>query len=112
MCDAAKCAAYRVEHRARLNEAKHWDAMWRLYGLTKADYMEMFDAQDGRCALCREPETAMKNGRPMWLAVDHNHRTGRLRKLLCYACNRSRVGRHEAGLSWLKKAADYVAAHD
>lgn len=51
------------------------------FGLTPEDYWEMFDRQDGRCAICRRE--------PDWkrLAVDHDHDTGRVRGLLCHQCN-------------------------
>jgi hypothetical protein len=59
----------------------------RLHGMTLADYDRMSAAQDGRCAVCRQPETVLRrNGQPYRLAVDHDHRTGRGRALLCRRC--------------------------
>lgn len=51
---------------------------------------KLFRKQGGCCAICKKPETNFKNR----LAVDHNHRTGRVRGLLCYYCNRILVARH------------------
>lgn len=52
----------------------------RRYGLDPTDYQRMLDAQDGKCAIC---------GRTWhtFLYVDHNHRTGKNRGLLCAYCN-------------------------
>lgn len=51
------------------------------YGITLADFKEMERSQDGRCLICaRKP-----GGRS--LSVDHCHKTGRVRGLLCYRCN-------------------------
>ena len=54
----------------------------KLYGLELLDYKDMVGAQEGRCFICQKPP---KNGRR--LSVDHCHKTGRLRKLLCTRCN-------------------------
>ena len=51
---------------------------------------KLSDAQNGCCAICGKAEALFKNR----LAVDHNHRTGKVRGLLCYRCNKFLVGRH------------------
>lgn len=51
------------------------------YGLTSVQYLEMYDAQEGKCAICKE------NPGGKWLAVDHCHKTGAVRGLLCSDCN-------------------------
>lgn len=51
------------------------------YGLTSAEYLEMYDAQDGKCAICGYSQDGK------WLAVDHCHETGAVRGLLCNDCN-------------------------
>lgn len=47
--------------------------------------------QGGVCAVCKQPETVVDNRtrQPKNLAVDHNHKTGRIRGLLCSLCNRA-----------------------
>ena len=50
------------------------------FGLTLEEYNEMILAQGGKCAAC---------GRPSKLHVDHDHRSGRVRGLLCGPCNRA-----------------------
>jgi Recombination endonuclease VII len=47
-------------------------------------------AQGGKCGVCGKAESEFKNR----LAVDHNHKTGQVRGLLCYRCNKFVVGRH------------------
>lgn len=54
----------------------------RAYGLTLEQYDQMFEVQGGVCAICNGPET---NGKR--LSVDHDHKTGRIRGLLCHKCN-------------------------
>lgn len=60
----------------------------RLYGLTAHAYAALLAGQDGACAICGETEQRLKlDGRAYDLHVDHDHRTGRVRGLLCYRCN-------------------------
>ncbi|WP_081491225.1 endonuclease domain-containing protein [Mycolicibacterium phlei] len=59
------------------------------FNLTRADYLEMFNAQDGRCAICLSPPKKTR------LAIDHDHSCcpgngscGKcIRGLLCAGCN-------------------------
>jgi hypothetical protein len=63
---------------------KNWRRdLKRTYGLTVAEWQAMLEAQDGRCAVCR---TDTPGGRGLF-HVDHCHTTGRIRALLCHACN-------------------------
>lgn len=70
------------------------------YGLTLAQYRKMEFDQKGLCKICfRAPKPG---GLP--LHVDHDHRKGRVRGLLCYRCNHRLLGR---GLenAWLHQQA-------
>lgn len=64
------------------SKAIHINTRYRLkkYGLTVADFNKMSIDQNGRCALC-------KNLPKNTLVVDHDHKTGRVRGLLCEGCN-------------------------
>lgn len=57
--------------------------LWVCYRLTETEYNSILEYQGGVCAGCGEPP----RGRA--LAVDHDHRTGRIRGLLCWHCNRA-----------------------
>ena len=59
----------------------------RVYGLTLEDYIILHKKQNGVCAICKEPERVGKSGRVYPLCVDHDHQTGKVRGLLCRACN-------------------------
>lgn len=67
--------------RARI--LRNW-SLKNKYGITIQQYEELFDAQDGVCAICRKPQS---DGRKKMLAVDHDHKTGVVRGLLCSPCN-------------------------
>ena len=57
------------------------------YNLTLVDYNRLHTQQKGLCAICGLPATARVRGRVKSLSVDHNHRTGEVRGLLCVKCN-------------------------
>ncbi len=57
------------------------------YGLTVAEYNDKLVRQGFVCAVCHCPETQVQNGQIRNLSIDHDHRTGRIRGLLCARCN-------------------------
>lgn len=60
-------------HRARIS---------KVYSIPPDAYDAMYDAQDGRCAICLRA-----TGKTRRLSVDHDHKTGEVRGLLCRPCN-------------------------
>lgn len=73
----------------------------RLYGLTQEQFDAMLQAQDGRCAICKEPM-----GR---VCTDHDHSTGEARGLLCLTCNAG-LGQFHDDPDLLRSAIDYLEA--
>lgn len=56
------------------------------FGITLQEYEDLLAFQNGVCFIC----SAVPNVRA--LAVDHDHKTGAIRGLLCLYCNKYRVG--------------------
>lgn len=78
------------------------------FGITLDDYEQMLKQQSGVCAICAQTESRKtESGRDRWLAVDHNHATGKVRALLCGACNTS-IGAMKEDPARLRKAAEYL----
>lgn len=71
----------------------------KLYGISLEQYDELYEQQEGRCAICR--------GAHEVLVVDHDHETGEIRGLLCHNCNRS-LGLMGEDPAVLRAAADYL----
>ena len=67
--------------------------MARLLKISKKDrdalYKKLFRAQGGVCWFCGRPPKRRR------LCLDHNHKTGKIRGLLCAFCNHYVVGRHD-----------------
>lgn len=80
------------------------------FGMSLDAYQEMLEAQNGKCAICNQPETHMRNGRIKALAVDHNHKTGAIRGLLCSDCNTA-IGKLKDDPEIIRKAAQYLEHH-
>lgn len=74
------------------------------FGITLEQYNTMLTAQGGVCAICRTLNKDRKN-----LAVDHDHRTGKVRSLLCGNCNRG-LGNFQDCPAILQRAMDYLNA--
>ncbi len=88
------------------------DARWRakapaymrqyLYGIVAGEFETLLAGQDGGCAICRTTEWPGKGPH-----VDHAHETGRVRGILCGACNNG-LGNFADDPARLRAAADYL----
>jgi hypothetical protein len=86
-------------------------AIARYHGLDVPTYEDMFEAQDNQCAICGKEETRKLKGTVMRLCVDHDHKTGKIRSLLCHDCN-SGLGKFYDSADLLTKAAIYLMDHE
>lgn len=83
---------------ARVRDTKH--------GLEPGQYDAMLEAQGGKCAICGT--TQCSTGRS--LAVDHDHKTGAIRALLCAECNGA-IGMLGDNPELCRTAASYLESH-
>lgn len=75
----------------------------RAYGIEPETYYKMLEQQGHRCAICRaEPKKRV-------MSIDHNHKTNKVRGLLCDGCNLS-LGHLERD-EWVEKAKQYLAQY-
>lgn len=81
---------------------RNWNL--RVYGLTPDDYLDMYEAQGGVCLICGEGGESFGGRR---LNVDHDHKTGNVRGLLCGLCN-SALGKFKDSPELLRRAASYL----
>ena len=89
---------------------KKRDSFYRkTFGLTLKQYEEMRFAQENLCVICKKPEL-IKHGNSdvvRELAVDHCHKTGKIRGLLCTSCNII-LGHAKDDFNLLYNAAKYL----
>lgn len=72
------------------------------YGMTEDQYNELNQKQNGKCACCGHSSKR--------LHVDHDHKTGKVRELLCHGCNTG-LGLFRENIERLKLAIEYLTKH-
>lgn len=88
----ARWLAKNPTYYADRKKANPWYFRERRAGLKAGDYVKMREAQSSRCELCGRHESELGyHG----LVIDHDHRTGKVRALLCNPCN--------VALGWVEK---------
>jgi len=79
-CSDCYNAKYRGANRRAVDpDMRRQQNIKSRYGITASDYGAMLKQQDGKCAICLTPPA-----RPV---IDHDHKTGAIRGILCHACN-------------------------
>lgn len=118
---------YYKRHKGRILKARkeRWDSdpKWRgrqlqlkresllrvRYGLTPDEYDSLLSAQKGACAICHKAQPNNGKG-DKYFDVDHDHKTKRVRGLLCRWCNTG-LGILERSEEWISRAKTYLEYH-
>lgn len=105
----AENAAFRESHKetvrqwASANPEKKKAQRVRKYGMTPAEVDQMLESQGNACAICNHTERKEK----MFPMIDHCHKTGAVRGILCSRCNMA-IGLMRDSPDLLRKAIDYL----
>jgi hypothetical protein len=102
--------AYLRAYRKAVPHLEKARALRDSFGISLEEYHEMLAAQGGKCAICGNGNDGTRHGKLKALAVDHCHKTGKVRGLLCESCNQG-IGKLKDDPSVLRKAADYIERH-
>lgn len=93
LCESCYRVAYYLAHKAARHayyvtnrERVLANIYLRKYGLSTSKYRTTLANQGGVCKICGRTD-AGGTLRPQQFLVDHNHRTGKVRGLLCHSCN-------------------------
>lgn len=95
--------AYHEAHKEEIRLRARRNTLKRVFGLTEDQYDALLLNQKGCCGVCRRSAESF----PRRLAVDHDHKTGQIRGLLCTHCNRYVIGRHREP-ELFENAAEYL----
>ena len=94
---------YAQSEKGKLGKRK--DALKRKFGISLKEYDEIFAKQNGICVICGQTEINRR------LAVDHNHKTDKIRGLLCTRCN-FWVGQMEKNPNLISQIMEYIKNYE
>lgn len=77
------------------------------YGLSYQEVLQLRKDQNELCAICKKPGFMMNDRVKSALNVDHCHKTGAVRGMLCHNCNRA-LGLLQDDVELLKAAINYL----
>lgn len=84
-------------------ECRNIKMVTKRHNITPKSLKDMFLKQNNCCAICNKSKDLFEKG----LAVDHCHKTGKIRGLLCANCNTS-IGGFMDSIELLKNAIKYL----
>lgn len=99
---------WKKANREKLRERQRRASLKWEHGISLVEYEEMSELQGGKCAICHRGHGGSCRGRRLY--VDHDHKTGKIRGLLCSYCN-SALGMAFDDPTILRKAAEYLENH-
>lgn len=99
-CANIKNKKYHTENRAMVTARQVAAHRARRYGVSEKDYEQMLLSHNNLCAICNKPS-------PRTLHIDHDHKTGQVRGLLCSTCNTG-IGLFKDDISVLNSAIAYL----
>jgi len=102
-----KYKKYAQDFKKRYPGRKSGVEIARRRGITHQEYLNMFDAQQNKCAVCEKGETRKMKDKVMKLTVDHCHLTNKVRGLLCHNYNTG-IGKFFDSIEILESAINYL----
>lgn len=108
-----RCKEHSYAIRRKFNSIREMQrnhSLVKKYGISLEEFWIIWDAYRGQCGICgimmKLPENRQGQSLDV-VAVDHNHTTGKVRGLLCNACNKG-LGLFKDSIENLQKAKEYL----
>jgi hypothetical protein len=99
--ESQECKFYKPPNWSGLE--KEDNKMRKQYGISKKQFTELLEFQGGGCAICAKPIEKLRRR----MNIDHDHKTGKVRGILCSGCNTG-LGHLGDTVDGLKKALYYL----
>jgi Autographiviridae endonuclease VII len=97
-----ECIPCRKKYAEGRLDLKYYNFVYRTYGLKQEEYLKLLISQEHKCKICfKEPKIGKR------LVVDHCHKTGKVRGLLCNNCNAA-IGYVCESLTTLENCIKYL----
>lgn len=103
-----KSSKWYVAHQGKLTAQTRKMWLKHKYGITETQYRSMLEVQDYKCAICSKVHVESQYQK---LNVDHDHKTHKVRALLCRKCNLM-IGHGNDSLEIFKAATRYLEKHN
>lgn len=98
-----RCATHHRAKRRGRRDYSHEKHILETYGITSEEYASIASHQGGVCAICQRARGLKRR-----LSVDHCHKTGRVRGLLCQPCNKHVLGHLRDDPAAFQRAIAYL----
>ncbi len=98
-----RCATHHRAKRASRRSQTQEQRWIQVYGITSEDYWAIYRYQLGKCFICQRATGARRK-----LSVDHCHKTGVVRGLLCSTCNSKILGHARDEIAFFERCIDYL----
>lgn len=105
----ARKRAARIEANPSMERDRN---LKRSFGITRQEYEVILKSQNYVCAICKETEKSIdpRSGSLRKLAVDHCHKSTKIRELLCNRCNTT-LGKIDDNIELLQNMISYLEKH-
>ncbi len=100
-CHKKRAKAY--YHKVNTPDKQRSHNLKRSFGISVETYEDMLSKQNGLCKICKVPASSLSKR----LAVDHDHKTGKIRGLLCLYCNTG-LGKFRDSTDLMLEAIKYL----
>lgn len=106
-CNSEKSKAWYAKNKdVKLASALKWHYKDK-YGITLEQRQELFDKQNGKCAICSCEMHLDGNLNATQAVIDHCHSSGKIRGMLCNLCNQG-LGHFKDKIEALEQAIKYL----
>lgn len=104
-----KKSAYNKQWHIDNKDHKNDIRLQRRYGITLTQLIEFTEFCENKCAICGEEETTVhgQSKKVQPLSIDHDHKLGHIRGLLCNKCNNG-LGLFKDNVELLSSAIEYL----
>lgn len=99
-CKRAWNKSWEETNKKKVSDKNRKSRLKFRYGITIEEYDALYAKQKGRCGICKSKKRE--------LVIDHCHKSGKVRGLLCRKCNLA-LGHFDDSLKKLAQAVAYLA---